>query len=74
LASQIHIDKTLLTKIPVNVVDLATLRRHPYLTFQAAQAIVNYRSKHGRLSEADVVSLGIIPAERLSLLLPYLEY
>lgn len=74
LVSQTLIDKSLLLKIPVNEADVSRLRKHPYLNFQLAQAIVNFRSKHGRLSEADVISLGIIPADKLKLLLPYFSY
>lgn len=74
LASQISLDKTQLTKIPINAIDLNSLRKHPYLNFQTAQAIMNYRSKHGKLTEADLMSLGVIPAEKLALILPYMQY
>jgi len=74
LASQISIDKSRLVKIPINVIDLNALRKHPYFSFQTAQAIINYRGKHGRLTEADLIGLGIIPGDRLALILPYIQY
>lgn len=74
LASQISIDKSQLTKIPINAIDLNSLRKHPYFNFQMAQAIINYRNKHGKLTEADLTGLGVIPAEKLALILPYIQY
>lgn len=74
LSSQIVIDKSLITKIPLNAIDLNSLRKHPYFNFQIAQAIINYRSKHGKLTEADLKGLGVISAEKLVLILPYIEY
>lgn len=74
LTSQIVIDKSLITKIPLNAIDLGSLKKHPYFNFQIAQAIINYRSKHGKLTEADLNGLGMIPAEKLALIRPYIEY
>ena len=74
LTSQISLDKNQITKIPINAIDLGSLRKHPYFNFQSAQAIINYRSKHGKLTEADLLNLGVIPAEKLALILPYLQY
>jgi len=74
LAAQVIIDKSQLIKIPINAIDLNSLRKHPYFNFQMAQAIVNFRSKHGKLTEADLSGLGVIPAEKLALILPYLQY
>lgn len=74
LQSQISIDKSQLTKIPINAIDLQSLRKHPYFNFQMAQAIINYRSKHGKLTEADLLGLGVIPAEKQALILPYMQY
>lgn len=74
LAAQIIVDKNLVTKIPINVIDLNSLRKHPYFNFQMAQAIINYRNKHGKLTEADLMGLGVISEEKLALILPYLQY
>ena len=74
LSSQIKLDANFLTKIPINAIDFNSLRKHPYFNFQSAQAIVNYRLKHGKLTEADIKSLGIFSEEKLRLILPYLSY
>jgi DNA uptake protein ComE-like DNA-binding protein len=74
LSSQIKIDDQSITKIPINAIDFNSLRKHPYFNFQTAQAIVNYRFKHGKLTEADFKALGIFSEEKLRLILPYLSY
>ena len=74
LVSQISLDKANITKIPVNVIDFNTLKKHPYFNFQSAQALINYRNKHGKLTEADIANLGIFSPEKLKLILPYLLY
>ena len=74
LSSQIKLDVNALIKIPINVIDFNSLRKHPYFNFQSAQAIVNFRLKHGKLSETDIKGLGIFSEEKLRLILPYLSY
>lgn len=74
LSSQVKLDKNNITKIPINMVDLNTLRKHPYFSFASAQALINFRSKHGKLTEQDVKGLGVFNEDKLSLLLPYLIY
>jgi competence protein ComEA len=74
LASQIKLDPNSISKIPINAIDFNSLRKHPYFNFQSAQVIVNYRLKHGKLSESDVKALGIFSDEKLRLILPYLSY
>jgi hypothetical protein len=53
---------------------LSELRKHPYFNFQSAQAIINFRLKHGKLIEKDIIDLGIFNSEKLSVILPYLTY
>jgi DNA uptake protein ComE-like DNA-binding protein len=74
LISQIVLNKNNLTKIPVNAIDLNSLKKHPYFSFQSAQAIVNYRNKHGKLTEEDLLTLGVLSPEKLRLVMPYLQY
>ncbi len=74
LSSQIKLDPTALVKIPINAIDFNSLRKHPYFNFQSAQAVVNFRLKHGKLAEADIKELGIFTDEKLRLILPYLSY
>jgi DNA uptake protein ComE-like DNA-binding protein len=74
LSSQVKLDESLVTKIPINAIDFNSLRKHPYFNFQSAQAIVNYRFKHGKLNETSMKDLGIFSEEKLALILPYLVY
>lgn len=43
------IDTTAIRRIPVNRSSVDRLRRHPYLNFYQAKALVEYRRKHGPL-------------------------
>lgn len=74
LSSQIKVDANAIIKIPINAIDFNSLRKHPYFNFQSAQAIVNYRTKHGKLTEADFKNLGMFNDEKMRLILPYLSY
>lgn len=74
LSSQITLDDNAITKIPINAIDFNSLRKHPYFNFQSAQAIINYRFKHGKLTEATIKELGVFNDEKLRLILPYLSY
>ncbi len=74
LSSQIKLDAGGITKIPINAIDFNSLRKHPYFNFQLAQAIINFRNKHGKLTEEDIKALGVFSEEKLKLILPYLSY
>lgn len=74
IVPQIQLDKNNIVKIPINAIDFNSLRKHFYFNFQSAQAIINYRSKHGRLTEVDIKGLGVFSEEKLALILPYLMY
>jgi DNA uptake protein ComE-like DNA-binding protein len=74
LTSQIQLNTNTVIKIPINAIDFNSLRKHPYFNFQKAQAIINYRSKHGKLNEEDFRGLNLFSDEKLSLILPYLSY
>jgi competence protein ComEA len=74
LSAQIKLDANNITKLPINAIDFNSLRRHPYFNFQLAQAVINYRNKHGKLSKEDIVGLGVFSEEKLKLILPYLSY
>lgn len=74
LSSQIKLNLDLMSKIPINAIDFNSLRKHPYFNFQKAQAIINYRAKHGKLNEEDFKGLNLFSDEKLRLILPYLSY
>lgn len=74
VAGHITVDASLVTKLLVNQAGFNELRRHPYLTFQSTQAIINYRAKHGRLSEENLRTIGVFDEAQLRRLLPYLDF
>jgi competence protein ComEA len=74
LSSQIKLDPNAVVKIPINAIDFNSLRKHPYFNFQLAQAIVNFRLKHGKLTEDDIKNLGVFSEDKLKLILPYMSY
>lgn len=74
LVSQSMINPESMSKIPINVIDLNSLRCHPYFSYQTAMAIINFRRKHGKLTEQNIKDIGVFSEEKLSKILPYLSY
>ena len=62
-------------KLNVNKLTLQQLRRHPYINYYQARAIVDYRRLHGRLESLQQLSLlKDFPQEAIERLEPYVEY
>jgi competence ComEA-like helix-hairpin-helix protein len=60
-------------RININTAELETLRSHPYIKWNVANAIVNYRQQHGSYTNPnDLIRIEIITAELLQKLAPYL--
>lgn len=62
-------------KLNVNQLSQSELRRHPYISYSQARAIVDYRRKHGRIDNLD--QLRLLPdftAEKIGRLRPYVTY
>jgi len=74
LAGQVRVDAALLSKLPVNTIEFNQLRRHPYLSVQATQAIINFRTKHGKLNQALFEGIGALNREQLLKIIPYLSF
>lgn len=49
LSSWFQIDTTQIKRIPVNQASVARLKRHPYINFYQAKALVDYRKKQGSI-------------------------
>ncbi len=59
--------------INVNVADASQLRSHPYIKWNIANAIVNYRQQHGNFTSLnDLKKIDIISAELFQKIAPYL--
>lgn len=64
-----------LTKILVNRATLAELRRHPYIDFYQARAIVEFRDERGAIKSPEQLSfMEEFTAQDLVRLNPYLDY
>ncbi len=69
------LSRTEVTKLNVNTLSLNELKRHPYLNYYQARAIVDYRRQHGPIGNLhDLHLLPDFPDEAISRLLPYVEY
>lgn len=62
-------------RLQINTADLEELRQHPYLRWQLANAIVQYRQQHGPFrSAADLQKIILITPLLITKIAPYLEY
>ena len=62
-------------KLNVNKLSLNELRRHPYINFYQAKAIVDYRRLHGDIKSLDDLRLSRdFPPEAIKRLEPYVEF
>jgi len=73
--SYFKISSPVLRKMNINKLTLNQLRRHPYINFYQAKAIVDYRRLHGPLTSIYELRLNKdFPPEAIERLVPYLEY
>jgi competence protein ComEA len=62
-----------LKKININTADISILRAHPYLRWNIAKAIINYRQQHGNFASVnDIRKIDIITDELFNKISPYL--
>ncbi|MBR5027803.1 MAG: helix-hairpin-helix domain-containing protein [Bacteroidales bacterium] len=73
VAPNITIDGDELRKINLNTATIDQLKRHPYLDYYQAKAIVNYREKYGKFSTVnDLLKANLIYPETFEKIKPYL--
>jgi len=62
-------------KVDVNTATFNTLRSHPYISYEQAKDILDYRRNYGYIADAEALhSIGIFTDEQLQQLLPYLDF
>ena len=70
-----YIDSVVLNKMPVNKIRPEVLHRHPYLSFEQAKAIYEYRRRHIRIKSAEELKKikGLSPTdiEKISIYLDF---
>ncbi|MFT7153132.1 MAG: competence ComEA-like helix-hairpin-helix protein [Bacteroidia bacterium] len=74
IENQLTVDSLLRTQINVNASTLKELVRHPYINFNQAKAIVNYRKQHGEYKQLeDLKKIHLINEESYVKMSPYLK-
>jgi len=74
IESQFTIDTSLCTQINVNTATLKELVHHPYINFNQAKAIVNYRNQHGAYKQLHhLKKIHLINEESYAKMSPYLK-
>jgi competence ComEA-like helix-hairpin-helix protein len=69
---ELWVDSTAVTKISINTATLKDLVHHPYINFNQAKAIVNYRKQHGRFkSISDLQEIHLVKGETYRKIAPY---
>ena len=75
LSTQLTLDDIHLRQIDPNTATLDELKRHPYLDYYKAKAIVVYRQKGGRFQSADVLlKVSLLDKATLCKIKPYLFF
>ena len=74
IESELWVDSSAVTKIDINKATLKELLRHPYINFNQAKAIVNYREQHGPFkSVLGLQKIHLVKGETYRKIAPYLE-
>lgn len=75
ISKYLTIDNPSPRKLNVNSLSLEQLRKHPYLNFYQAKAILDYRRLHGPIKSLNDLRLSKdFPQAAIDRLLPYVEY
>ena len=73
IASHVTINPDDVKKIDINYADVEQLRRHPYLDYYQAKAVVQLRQRSGYYQEVgDLIQVPIIDQQTLKKILPYI--
>ncbi len=74
IADDIIIDKSKIEKININFAEVSELLRHPYISYQDAKKIIEYRNKNGSYKNLeDLINKNVIPKPLYKKISPYLK-
>lgn len=74
-ADNVVVDTSLVEKININTATLATLKRHPYLDYYQAKAIVSFREQGNRFNNyADLLVVNLVDEVLVSKLKGYIQF
>ena len=75
LAHQVRVNPVNLRKLNVNLANFKTLKRHPYISYKQAAAILNIRSKKGKFrSPQDLLAVEVLDSAQIEKLKPYITF
>ena len=73
IAPHLTVDPSLITPIDINTADIDRLKRHPYLDYYQAKAIIRLREERGAYAGVrDILNIPIIDSETFTRIEPYL--
>lgn len=74
IKNQITINTSNITKIDINETKVDQLKKHPYINWKVANAIVKYRQAHGNYQELeDLNNIHLLDTAAISKISPYLK-
>ncbi len=74
IKDDIIIDKSKIEKIHLNFAEVSELGRHPYLSYEEARRILDYRNKKGPFKQVhDLIDKGLVSKELFEKISPYLK-
>lgn len=69
----LRLENVVVKKININTATLEQLKQHPYIRYQAGNAILQYRQQHGMFGQpADLLKIALITEELYNKLSPYI--
>lgn len=75
LADQVTVSSVSLRKLNVNLANFKTLKRHPYISYKQAAAILNIRSKKGKFRiPQDLLAVEGLDSAQIEKLKPYITF
>lgn len=73
ISQKVSIDPSEVVRINLNTCTVDDLKKHPYITFNLARALVNYRTMHGNYSKTeDIRGSDLVNEELYRKIAPYL--
>lgn len=74
IKSRLVVNPAAVRKVNINTADVNQLKSHPYLKWNIANAIVNYRNQHGKFGSVnDLRKIDIITEDIFNKVAPYVE-
>ena len=71
----ITLDTSIIQRIAINSASLSQLRKHPYLDYYQAKAIIDYRKTVGAINNSqDLLKINLIDPETAKKISPYIQY